>query len=105
MIELSRATISEERDFVLDKNTTLYPFSLTTLKKTTTIYAIKKTEQEQWVQSIKNAIGHSNIYSIYNIQVNIYENFELGMLGKRWFRRGKDGKTSRNWEKSCFENI
>ena len=105
MIELSRAIVIDEKDFVVDSKTTIYPLTISVFKKKTTLFALKPTEKEKWVLAIKGAIGYSSIHDIYNILVSFCDTIHLDLLGKRRIWRSKVGRTSRNKETSCFENI
>ena len=51
MIELSRAVVIDDKDLLIDKNTTIYPFTLSSFKKAITFYALKRTEKEKWMHS------------------------------------------------------
>jgi hypothetical protein len=81
MIELTKTVVSDEKDYVIDSKVTLFPFSLTVFKNKTTIYAIKKAEREMWVNTLKQVIGYSSIYSIYNIMVYFFAKKNVEMFG------------------------
>lgn len=69
MIELTKIVVVEEKDYAVDSKVTLFPFSLTVFKNKTTIYALKKAERDLWINTLKQVIGYSSIYNIYNIKV------------------------------------
>lgn len=61
--------IREEREEVLENNTTLYPFKLIfPPNKGRSYYLLSKDERDNWVRVIKNAIGYSSIEDFYEIK-------------------------------------
>jgi len=69
MCSITGTFIKEELEVIIDRNTILYPFSLYSNNNTRTYYALQKTEQANWVKSIKFVIGYSNLYDYYELGV------------------------------------
>ena len=69
MIELSQTVVTEEQDLVIDEKTTLFPFALIVMGRKRTLYAIKKEERGRWVKELREVIGYSNIFNIFEIKV------------------------------------
>ena len=62
--------IKDDPEEVLDKDTTLYPFSLVFPGKTKmrTYYLIDKEDKEKWMETIKKVIGFTNLFDFYTMK-------------------------------------
>ncbi len=70
MWSLSGMYIKGVMEEILDKNTILYPFLLSSNKNSRIYYALKKDEKTDWMSAIKTAIGYANIQDFYELKVD-----------------------------------
>ncbi len=78
MYPLIGGLIRDEKESVVHSQHTLFPFKIFFGNSLLHLYATKKEEKERWVQSIKEAIGYSDLKDYYDLQVTFWGSFYVG---------------------------
>lgn len=70
--------MSEEKEMFKDE-LELWPFTLVFPHKKRTFYLIKKSYRDQWVKTLKAAIGYADFYDFYEEQ-DVVGNGKFGLV-------------------------
>lgn len=68
MFSLAGSLIREEIEELMQQKLVLYPFKIHFGPNQLVLYALKKEERAKWVQTLKEAIGYSNLSDYYDMK-------------------------------------